>query len=78
MGGKCSTRKKRGGGGCSSCGSCGNSSTIAMNGGYKYDKKASLASRKRLQNRLSRRKTKNKNKKKKIKRRKRTRRRRKY
>ena len=76
MGSKCSTKKIRGGGNCTSNGT-GNSSSTSMYGGYKYDRKASLASRKRLQGRLSRRKTKKKKKKKKKrnKRRKRTRRR---
>lgn len=72
MGSKCSTKKMRGGGNCTS-NETGNSSSTSMYGGYKYDRKASLASRKRLQGRLSRRKT--KNKKKRNKRRKRTRRR---
>ena len=53
MGGKCSTKKMRGGET-----QCNNSSSSSMYGGYKYDRKASLASRKRLQGRLSRRKTK--------------------
>ena len=53
MGGKCSTRKQRGGGGCCNT----NASAPCLYGGYKYDRKASLASRKRLLSRLSRSKT---------------------
>ena len=59
MGGVCdksTNRKTQEGGGCG----C-NSSSPALYGGYMYSRKASLASRKRLQNRLSTKTRKKKN-----------------
>ncbi len=52
MGLTCGKEAQKGGqkGGCG-CGS--NSSSVGLYGGYKYGRKASLASRRRLQNRMS-------------------------